>query len=203
MKLVKAETDIVPLSRDRVIISDYIDDIGTRFEVIPINDGFNLPNTSVFDSKPRSYIFGVFMGHETWFQVKFEDEELVFDLPGEVLRNKLTYQDNFGIFMGYNNGFLGASFKPGFYSPRQRVLYWYSLAKTKLDVQGRDYFVYGIPQEFPVLVDLSDYLTKPGVTGITSKITIGSGIIIGGGNHINDDAPPSSGNLILGDTSNG
>lgn len=193
MKLVKAETDVKPIPENHVIREDLLDgsDFSLRYKVIPITDNVNLPSTEVFNPKPRSYVFGVVVDDMTWFKVVFYSGEpvITFDVPGVAVHEMLRLDaPSVKVFLGYNDGFLGATFKDGFFSPKQRILYWYCVARTRSDVNISEYFYHNTDDFYPNVFNIESVLQAP-VTVIPKPILIGEeGLRIGGGWHIGDNS---------------
>jgi hypothetical protein len=176
MRIIKAETFLKPIPETNWTIEDD----NTRYVIFPITGNDGRPNVTKFKFRPRSYVFGVFSGVDTWFQVKYDKTGLPvkFDLPGELILNPRPYR----VFAAYNDGFLGGTFTPGYYSLKEKIQYWYCLGQTKPGVSLHTYFLrYNeelLDSEFPVVIDLSKALASPEST-VWRKYKVGDPISIG------------------------
>jgi hypothetical protein len=180
MKIVKAETDLKPVPRDHVAVTKTVNGVAVEFTVQSIIDSVNVPNGSFFNARRRSFIFGVFYDGKSRFWHPYQpldNSPMVFDISRDIK----GHETNYSVFLGYNDGFLGATFKPGFYSPKEQIIYWYALAKTREDYPKKDYFISGRPVNYNVIVDIEDIDGRPSlnhkknyVLGV-SKIKLGQG----------------------------
>lgn len=160
MKTIKSETLIHPLPK-----GNYTLDIENhRCLVQPIQTALIKPSGRKFSLKSRSYVFVVFNEDDQWVDIKFDynskNTTLYFSIPLKFTESHKPYS----ILIGYNDGFLGGSFRPGFYNNKEKIQFWYCLAKLDLSVPTVKYLIKGYNNYVPsVIIDMSDYLPPPGV----------------------------------------
>jgi len=155
MKIIKTDTFLKPLPDNNW----YMEDEGTRYVISPVSGSQGIPNGTKFLFRPRSYVFGVFAGQDSWFTLKYDKsgEDIVFDLPGELILSPKEYS----VFLGYSDGFLGGSFTPGYYNLKEKVQYWYCVAQTNSDYPIEKYFLTENHPKSPMIIDLSSILLTP------------------------------------------
>lgn len=156
MKIIKSETLLKPLPSVNWV---YIEE---KYSILPIQFTMAKPKGKLFSMSSRSYVFIVTNEDDQWVDVKFDMNRrnipLVFEVPERFTKSDKPYS----VLMGYNEGFLGGSFKPGFYNNREKIQYWYCLAKLDLTIPLVNYRIGGSTYYVPsVIIDMSSILPLP------------------------------------------
>lgn len=158
MKTIKSETLLHPLPSGNYVY----DPNNKRYIVLPIQTHLVKPKGRNFSLKSRSYVFVVSNEDDQWVDVKFDSNQINIPLTFTIPQRFLDAQKPYSILIGYNDGFLGGSFRPGFYNNKEKIQFWYCLAKLDLSIPTVRYLVKGnyVPS---IIIDMSDYLPPPGV----------------------------------------